>query len=315
MEPTSIWSTRQVPPNQVPGYWSKALEEIMPNLQFDPLESGFEACLRHRDLGRLCLNYVQAAPQRIRTPARPRSVPTARFGIIYLKSGMLRVQQNARTVELNDGACVIVDGSQPSEVMTCRHSESLNISVSAEWLQQWLARPESEVAKPFVATSRAARPLLDLLDYLCEIDAPLCIGGDLIAGQLGGALAIAVGEGEVTGTNHAARLLNRLRQSIGTRYSDPRYCPQTAADEAGISRRYLVLLFTQAGTTFNSELMRVRLDRSSEMLCEPRFDSLSVMDIALRCGFADASHFSKRFRARFGSSPACYRYRARMTAL
>ncbi len=307
MEATSVWATREVAPHQVPDFWSKALDQIMPGVQFTPVESGFEASLRKRDLGGLCLHYVRATPQRLHTPSRPRSAASARFGLIYLKSGLLRVQQNAQSVEVHAGECVLVDGTQYHEVVTCRTSESLNLSLSAEWLQQWLARPESEVAKPFAPTARSARPLLDLLDLLSEADAPLCVGGDLLASQLGGALAIAVGEGAIVGTNHAARLLNRLKHSMCTRHSDPHYCPQVAAEEAGISRRYLVLLFTQAGTTFNSELMRVRLEKSAEMLRDRRFNSLSVMDISLRCGFSDPSHFSKRFRARFGASPACYR--------
>lgn len=307
MEATSVWSTRGVAPRQVAAFWSKALDEIMPGLQFSAIDSAFEACLRKKDIGGLCLNYVHATPQRIRTPSRPRSAASARFNLVYLKSGLLRVQQCARTSELRPGECVILDGAQYSEVVTCCESKSLNISVSASWLQQWLARPESEVAKPFAPACRAARPLLDFLDFLSEFEAPIGVGGDLIASQLGGALAIAVGEGEIVGTKHAVRLLNRLKEGICARYFDAGYCTQIAADQARISRRYLVSLFTLAGTTFNSELMRVRLERSTEMLRDPRFHSLSVMDIALRCGFSDASHFSKRFRAKYGWSPARYR--------
>ncbi len=307
MQATSVWSTQGVAPKQVPAFWSRVLDQIMPGLQFSAMDSAFEASLQKKDLGGLCLNYVCATPQRIRSPSRPRSAASAQFGLVYLKSGLLRVQQSARTTEVRPGECVILDGTQYSEVVTCCESRSLNIPLSATWLQQWLARPESEVAKPFVPSSRAARPLLDLLDFLSELDAPLCVGGDLIASQLGGALAIAVGDAEIVGTKHAVRLLNRLKAGICARYFDPGYCPQIAADQAGISRRYLVSLFTLSGTTFNSELIRVRLERSAQMFRDPRFRSLSVMDIALRCGFSDASHFSKRFRARYGWSPASFR--------
>ena len=307
MESTVNWSTRGVEPTHVPEFWSRALDLIMPGLQFKALDGGFEASLQSRDLGGLSLNYVRATRQRIRTPTQPRSMASAKFGLIYLKSGLLTVQQSARSIELHPGECVLVDGSQSSEVITRCESTTLNVAVGRPWLQQWLARPECEVAKPFVPTSRMARPLLNLLDLLSEVDAPMSVGGDLMASQLGGALAIAVGQGEVVGTKHAARLLDHLRRGICARYYDPDYRPQIAADEAGISRRYLVSLFTLCGTTFNSELMRIRLEKSAQMLCDPRFLSLSVMDVSLRCGFNDLSHFSKRFRAKFGLSPARYR--------
>lgn len=310
MNTEAIWSTHDVDPSQISAYWSKALDEIMPGLKYDAVSSQFEARLRKRSLGRLSLNYVHATPQRIVTPPRPRSSAPGQFGVIYLKRGLLRVRHHARTVEVGPGECVFLDASEASEVVTCRESESLNISVSAGWLRQWLVRPESEVAKPFVRSSPLARPLLELLDLLGDETSPLPTNELLMFNQLGGAFAMAVGEEDIVGTNHSARLLTRLKEGICARFFDPGYSLQVAADEAGISRRYLVSLFAVAGTTFNTELMRLRLDRSAEMLRDPRFATVSVMDISLRCGFSDASHFSKRFRGQFGISPACYRQAA-----
>lgn len=307
----ATWSTRDVDPSQIQVYWSKALDEIMPGLRYNPVSGPFEARLRKRSVGRFALNYVHATPQRIATPTRPRSSAPRHFGLIYLRSGLLRVQHCARTVEIGPGECVILDGAEASDVVTCRESESLNLSLPSGWLQQWLVRPESEVAKPFIRSSPIARPLLELLDLLSLEDVPLPNSEMLMLNQLGGSLALAVGESEIVGTNHAARLLTRLKQGICTRFHDSGYSLQIAADEAGISRRYLVSLFAQAGTTFNTELMRIRLERSAEMLRDPRFESLSVMDISLRCGFSDASHFSKRFRASFSTSPASYRQQER----
>ena len=310
MQAEAIWSTHDVDPSQISAYWAKAMDEIIPGLRYDPVSSEFEGRLRKRSLAHLCLNYVHAMPQRIVTPPRPRSSTPGQFGVIYLKSGLLHVRHRARTVEVGAGECVILDASEASEVITCRESESLNISVSAGWLRQWLVRPESEVAKPFTRSSPLARPLLELLELLGGEDTPLPANDSLMFNQLGGAFAMAVGEGDIAGTSHAARLLTRLKEGICARFFDPGYALQVAADEAGISRRYLVSLFARAGTTFNTELMRIRLDRSAEMLRNPRFETLSVMDVSLRCGFSDASHFSKRFRAQFAMSPARYRQAA-----
>ena len=302
----SVWSTREVAPAQVPDYWSRALDQIMPGLHFNPIDKPFEAFLEpRRNIGPLKFNFVCATPQRVVQRRRGRTSP--QFGLVFVKSGLIRVRQFARTAEVRASELVMIDGNESAEVITCQDSETLNISVPGAWLQLWLTRPENEVAKAFTPARPEARPLLSLVDLLNTPEAMRGLSEDLVASQFGGSLAIAVGEGDVVGTRHSARLLNRLRQGINAHFFDPAYSPSVAAEEAGISRRYLVSLFALSGTTFNTELIRTRLERSAEMLRDPRFISLSVLDVALRCGFSDASHFSKRFRGRYEMSPACYR--------
>ena len=302
------WSTRDLERRQVSGYWSKALDHIMPGLEFEPVEANFTASLRQRIVDNFRLSMVCATPQKIVTRKRSHQSAAQRFALVYVKSGLIRAQQNCRLAEVAAGECVLLDGDEPCEVITCRDSETLNVTFSDAWIKQWLVRPESEVTTRYGSASTQCKPLLDLLALLADEQFDVTtVGAHLLANQLGGALAIAIGAGHVVGTNHAARLLNRLRQGIEANYMHPDYNLQKAADALGISRRYVVGLFCAANTTFNTELMRVRIERSVKMLCSPRFVSLSVMDISFRCGFSDVSHFSKRFRAHIGQSPACYR--------
>jgi AraC family transcriptional regulator len=53
-------------------------------------------------------------------------------------------------------------------------------------------------------------------------------------------------------------------------------------------------------------LARARLHRAARLLSEAR---LPLADVALAAGFADQSHFSKRFRGSYGLSPGEYRRR------
>jgi len=300
------WSTTDVCKTQARTYWAETLQNLMPGLLVEPIGRDFEAELKQRLVSGINISLVRAAPQCVRSLSRPRSAVEGQFALIYLRSGSLKVRQFARSLELRPGECVLLDGREQSEVVTCAQSESLNIVLPSKWVGQWLIRPENEVAKPFTPASVRARPFLNILELLAGDDAPE-VGGNLMLNQLGGALAIAVGHEEVGGTAHASRLLNRIQQIIWRRAGEPEFRPQCAADEIGISRRYLVSLFQSAGTTFNTELMRVRLEKGAEMLRERRFEALSVMEISLRCGFNDASHFTKRFKDRFDMPPAAYR--------
>jgi|GEM_PF-1109228 len=313
MNAHQMWSTADVSQPEAVAYWSKTLSRLLPGLEFEPACRNFEAEMVTRNVCGIDTNVVRAAPQMVRRVSRPRNGAERQFALIYLRSGSLRAQQFSRSVEVGPGECILLDGFENSEVLTCAKSESLNIVFPAMWMRQWLVRPENEVAKLFTPASPQARPFLQLLELLAEGNLP-DLGGGLLLNQLGGALALAVGDVEIGGTAHAARLLNRIQQVIWRRAGDHEFSPQGAADEVGISRRYLVSLFQTSGTTFNTELMRVRLDRASQMLRDPRFISLSVMEVSLRCGFSDASHFSKRFKERFGMPPAAYREEQRQEA-
>lgn len=77
------------------------------------------------------------------------------------------------------------------------------------------------------------------------------------------------------------------------------------AECAGLSPRQLQRLFVSAlGQTPHQVYATVRLRVARQLLQQ---STLSVTDIAIRCGFVDASHFTKRYRALFGLTPAATR--------
>ena len=55
----------------------------------------------------------------------------------------------------------------------------------------------------------------------------------------------------------------------------------------------------------------LRLDEARSRLCDPRLAAQGVSVIAFDCGFNDAAHFSRAFKARFGCSPRECRAAAR----
>lgn len=73
------------------------------------------------------------------------------------------------------------------------------------------------------------------------------------------------------------------------------------AEAAGYSRRHLERLFREAtGKTPGAFYRGLRLDRGRNLLSTT---DLTLMEIATACGFESVSHFSKSFRARFGTAP------------
>ncbi|MEM8783416.1 MAG: AraC family transcriptional regulator [Planctomycetota bacterium] len=80
------------------------------------------------------------------------------------------------------------------------------------------------------------------------------------------------------------------------------------AELAGQSLFHFARCFKQTtGHTPHQHLMQRRIQRARRMLDDPRLAERNVAWIATRCGFADQSHLSRRFKSAFGVTPAVYR--------
>jgi transcriptional regulator GlxA family with amidase domain len=55
----------------------------------------------------------------------------------------------------------------------------------------------------------------------------------------------------------------------------------------------------------------MRLERAQDLLSDANLSRLEIAEVADRCGFADPSHFARRFRQRFGQAPLQFRKGAR----
>jgi AraC family transcriptional regulator len=80
---------------------------------------------------------------------------------------------------------------------------------------------------------------------------------------------------------------------------------QALANESGYSRVHFVRMFRAAtGYSPHNYLLNLRLERAQELLKNP---SLSLIDIALDCGFSSHSHMSRLFHKSAGITPSAYR--------
>ena len=77
------------------------------------------------------------------------------------------------------------------------------------------------------------------------------------------------------------------------------------ATECGLSVRHFARAFRQStGTAPHRWLLEQRIDRARDLL---RNSSLSLADVALACGFADQSHFTRVFTRSVNMSPGMWR--------
>jgi transcriptional regulator GlxA family with amidase domain len=177
-----------------------------------------------------------------------------------------------------------------------------------------------------LAGFREAFPHIDATHELFEIDRDrfTCSGGtaaldmmlSMITVQHGRDLAVAVAEQfiheRIRDTKDPQRMSLRARLGV----SHPRLLSIVSmmeenleeplsradlADRAGLSTRQLERLFRKyLARTPTRYYLELRLDRARQLLAQT---SLSVLDVALACGFVSASHFSKCYREHFQKTP------------
>lgn len=93
------------------------------------------------------------------------------------------------------------------------------------------------------------------------------------------------------------------------RDEEMRLTQRDLAERAGLSTRQVERLFRKyLDTTPTRYTMNYRLGRARSLL---RNTSMSIIEVAVACGFTSHSHFSKSYRERFGAAPRAERNHAR----
>lgn len=113
--------------------------------------------------------------------------------------------------------------------------------------------------------------------------------------------------------NARSAQFQRVCEAIETRLGDSELSLQRFAAEQRASPRYIQKLFGEAGSSFSGHLRERRLERCRADLASRAHESLSISEICFRWGFNDAAHFSRAFRAQFGTTPRGFRQAALRT--
>jgi AraC-like DNA-binding protein len=85
--------------------------------------------------------------------------------------------------------------------------------------------------------------------------------------------------------------------------------PQVAT-AVGISPRHLSRVFADAGLSVPQYILARRLEAARSLLQQPEASSMTIGQVARRCGFTSPAHFSSAFSTRFGERASDVRRRA-----
>ena len=156
---------------------------------------------------------------------------------------------------------------------------------------------------------------MDYSDLLLRHASAVDEAGFAIAGHLMDLAALGLGACSDVGLAAKRRGLRAVRLQavlmiLERRFTD--FSAQKLAAAAGLSERYVNELLYEAGASFTTRLLELRLRKAADMLAHP--GERRISDIAFACGFNELSYFNRCFRRRFGLTPTAARGRVRRCA-
>lgn len=306
----TCWRTADVPRSNVRDFWLDVVRRAINVVDVRIEDSkAFDASLSQRKLGPLALSHIDVHGTQMvrRTPSIIARCDTALLSVIHLRAGQGWLRHCGREVAFRPDECVIVDNREPYEIAIFGRGESLSIHMSPDWLEDQVHDVRRAVATPMSRSRPWVRRLMDLMNMAHSVG-PEEPSAELFVQHFGTTLALAAGGlGEAAEPPPVRNGFKALQMTLAERASAPNLRAQDIAVAHGISARKVHHVFAAQGTTFRSELIRMRLERAREMLLDERFRSVPVEEIARRCGFSDARHFRRRFREQFDTTPAALR--------
>ncbi|MBR0907691.1 helix-turn-helix domain-containing protein [Bradyrhizobium liaoningense] len=314
----SAWNTAGIRPSEQFSYYREAVCQAFMKLTPEPMAAaGFHASIENIRLGNAALNRVSFPEHVVRRSAADIAASDRSCFYLNLKlAGRCRILQGHREISLAPGQVGIFDSDRQFALL---HDRGPQLRVASFWVPAEALRerlPASfDVAAarvsddPFVGhlVVETARTLSDGALRMTEDE------GVLLFRALIELVAVSLSRRSRTGTAESESLADAtmaaLRRAIHRRLREPGLAVADVANAVGISERYVHKLLARSGSSFTDYVIDHRLDGAARDLGDPAMADRAIGAIAFDWGFSDLSHFSRRFKQRFGCRPRDWRGR------
>lgn len=304
-----VWTTEARPENQQFGYWREVICEAFVSLEpvLKQNERAFLGEVNSRPLYQTAQTCVFSRAQFInRRSEDVRRNPVEYCFANFQVEGSCVVRQDGQETLVSPGDFSIVDTTRPYFLDFRDDWRVLSFRIPRHQLVFRLAAPHKATARSVsgqsglgLVASRFARSLEQVdSDNGVEVQEGLSTA-------LNGIIATALGATLEMQERDRLPMREVFRKAVETyivdNLADPLLRPDMIAARFRVSRRTLYGLFEEAPLSVSALIREKRLERSaSELICP---EHSSILAVAMRWGFNDASHYSRLFKRRFGVSP------------
>ncbi len=247
------------------------------------------------------------------TTASPRTSPTfeSRLLVSCHKQGVATVSQGGRESRVEPGDFFVIDPARPFHIETSDiHVHSVYLKPGA--LRQILPQLDSLTARAIRPDGGAASMFTSVLDQLFAMAPTMSEDvADDLSDALPHLLAPALRALDSSPRESPSRLKALHRQHI-TRFVrdnlwDSNLDANAIAKAVNLSPRHVYELFAEDEKTLMKSVWKQRLELCRRDMTEPALRCRTIGEIAYQWGFSNVSHFSRSFKAEFGSSPREFR--------
>ncbi|TWA95876.1 helix-turn-helix domain-containing protein [Bradyrhizobium stylosanthis] len=307
----TVFTTDQVHARDRFDYWhSVACQRIVEHETIPADRSNFAASIEVGGLGNLELVEFHNSPMQVsHTLAHSDRARPDQLFVCYQVSGSVFIAQNAREVTLSAGNLTLIDPLLPYDCRFLDGSKTLVVKVPRLELRARLGRNRELVARivrPVRVDDSLTLTLTAMLPSLAATMAP--VTEEMVGNHAVDLIALSIArtlEGETARVSSSkAILLARIRTAIDARLTDSNLHAQDIADAVGISVRYANELLSAQDTSIMQLVLARRLARCRFALEDPHQGHRTVSEIAYGWGFGDLTHFGRKFKAAYGTTPS-----------
>jgi AraC family transcriptional regulator, positive regulator of tynA and feaB len=272
---------------------------------------GFSAELAAASLGDLDLVSFQTSPMECVHTQQHAARAHDQYLICRQLSGSLRVEHNGRDATLEPGDMTLLDPYLPYVGSFSVDSRLLVLKVPRRGITARIGLATDIMARPVRATPGLGRLTSEFLSLLAGHADGLGPAASAVANQaldlFAATVAKTLGASQPRLSSARMVVLTQLRGIIEQRLTEPDLTPQLVARATGVSVRYANAVLAEEDTSLAQLIQIRRLERCRQALIDPAQAQRPISDIARRWGFADMTHFARRFRRAYGALPSAYR--------
>jgi AraC-like DNA-binding protein len=224
-------------------------------------------------------------------------------------------EQGGREVNLGPGEWCVYDAARPYSVSVPKDTETLMAVVPRANITTGRVHVEDLLVRKF--SGRAGMGKLAVQFLASAFDEIPIITPEAeweIAGAITNLVRLTMLEASEIQTEISLRQVwrDRIKSYIVTHLRDPELSIDRIALALNCTKRYVHKIFQPETVSVSEWILRMRLTRCREDLCNPARARASITDIAYSWGFNNPAHFSRAFKEEFHVSPSFFRTGARL---